>query len=307
MGNKRQKKNSVDNTKNGVSNVNGAVSINGVSNVNEVSNMNGVSNVNGVSNMNGTVSINEVNNVNGVSNMNRVSNVNEANNMNEISNVNEVNNMNEESEELVIMEATISEDSMIIFSSEEIEEADISPETGEDAKEPNCSETEKYNLVETKKYNLVETKKYNLMVMKDDQEMRFELDSGDAMEDVYNSLFEEQKECSILYEGIKISRYLNASECGFLPGTNYLTISDKSKRREIDLVFTIQVSEDENENMKYSPTAIETFSDISSKIKKEKKLEEKTAKFVFNGITMDDSWLIKDHVKANDVIDVVFV
>lgn len=60
-------------------------------------------------------------------------------------------------------------------------------------------------------------------------EKDFYLNDNDPLESVYSELFGEDKDKKIIYEGMKLSRFLNAGEAGFFPGLNYIYLPADEK------------------------------------------------------------------------------
>ncbi|ELA41172.1 uncharacterized protein VICG_01771 [Vittaforma corneae ATCC 50505] len=115
-------------------------------------------------------------------------------------------------------------------------------------------------------------------------EREFYMNDDDPVEMLYQELFGDDSEKKLLYEDMKLSRFLLAGESGFFPGVNYVYLPENElfgalKKKNIVLKFNA----DSNSDVVVQVGDDSTVSDILQRIKESKGIDVEKKVLIFNG------------------------
>ena len=79
-------------------------------------------------------------------------------------------------------------------------------------------------------------------------EKHFYMNDSDPIESIYSDLFGDQEDKKLLYEGMKLSKFLNAGEAGFFPGVNYIYLPEGERLAIIEDIFIILKLDSNSDN-----------------------------------------------------------
>jgi hypothetical protein len=135
--------------------------------------------------------------------------------------------------------------------------------------------------------------KYTVRFKCESFEKDFHLNDKDPIESIYISLFGTVSDRKLLYEGMKLSRFLTAEEVGFFPGLNYINLPPNESLPFLETsYFIVKINENiENDvKIKFSNSFL-----ISELIQNLHQLGVKTENksFILNGERLKENNLIK--------------
>lgn len=152
---------------------------------------------------------------------------------------------------------------------------------------------------------LQEGAKYTIRFKAGEFERDYYMNDGDSLEIIYKSLFGDNREKRIFYEGMKLSRLLSAGECGFFPGINYIYLSDEDTLSILSHVsITIKFDDNLENDLTVALEPTDTFCSVLSRIESEKEMDLSEKCLIYNGIVLNEQSILSDLIDG-DIIDVV--
>lgn len=147
--------------------------------------------------------------------------------------------------------------------------------------------------------------KYTLRFKNGTYEKDFHLNDNDPIELVYSELFGHERDGKILYEGMKLSRFLNVGEAGFFPGLNYIYLPHDEKLPHVEETFIkikIDSNPDNDIDLKIYPYFI--VSDLYSHLNI-LGIETKGKIFILNGEKLTQNMALRSLLENEYTIDFI--
>lgn len=149
------------------------------------------------------------------------------------------------------------------------------------------------------------TAKYTIMFKHNSYEKTFFLNDKDPIESIYFEIFGNLPDKKLLYEGMKLSRFLNAEDVGFFPGINYISLPDNETLPCVEencVILKIDQNTDNDIKMKLFSQC--TGQDII-KYLKDQGIDINKKALIFNGERLALSRVVSSFIESEYSIDLV--
>lgn len=154
--------------------------------------------------------------------------------------------------------------------------------------------------------NAPESYKYIIRFKSGAFEKDFYMNDDDPVETLYRELFGSNTEKRLLYEDMKLSRFLLAGESGFFPGVNYVYLPEnETLGMPKKMRIVLKLCDDPSNDIVVQISSDYTVSDLLHEIKESKDIDISKKVVVFNGEALSGSQLLASILEDEYVLDVI--
>lgn len=131
------------------------------------------------------------------------------------------------------------------------------------------------------------------------------MNDDDPLEIIYESLFGNDRERRIFYEGMKLSRLLSVGESGFFPGINYVYLpDDETLPLPPKTSVTVKFDDNAENDLAIVLESADVVGSVLERIELEKGMDLSGKCLIYNGTVLDEQSKLGDLIE-DGIIDVV--